>query len=126
MNGDGWFHCRGICHEANGDTAVMFNPATGAVKCMAGCSHKNVLRAFGLPEHPLSDSSNSLIRNSYDTRKAFPTLDTKALYGLAGEFVATIFPHTEADRAALLVQMLVAFGNIIGRGPYFVAESTRH
>lgn len=69
---------------------------------------------------------NSLIRNSYDTRKALPILDSKALYGLAGEFVATIFPHTEADKAALLIQMLVAFGNIIGRGPYYVAESTPH
>src|SRR5205085_4160534 len=69
---------------------------------------------------------DSLIRNSYDTSKALPKLGSKALYGLAGEFVATIFPHTESDKVALLIQMLVAFGNIIGRGPHFVAESTRH
>jgi hypothetical protein len=73
-----------------------------------------------------SDSSNSLIHNSYDARKQHPVLDNKALYSLAGEFVKTIYPHTEADQAALLVQMLAAFGNIIGRGPYYVAESTRH
>lgn len=123
INGDDWFHCRGLCHNGRGDTAIMFNPATGAVKCMNGCSHKDVLRAFGLPEYPLS---NSLIRNSCDTRKAYPVLDSKALYGLAGEFVNTILPVTEADGTALLLQMLVGFGNIIGRKPYFVAESTRH
>jgi Protein of unknown function (DUF3987) len=73
-----------------------------------------------------SESHKSGISTSYGRRKTHPILNDKALYGLAGEFVATIFPHTEADKAALLVQMLVAFGNIIGRGPYYVAESTRH
>lgn len=70
--------------------------------------------------------ASSSIHTSYCSRKAHPTLNEKALHGLAGEFVTTIYPHTEADGAALLVQMLVAFGNIIGRGPYYVAESTRH
>src|ERR1044072_8907370 len=66
------------------------------------------------------------INTSYGRRKTHPILNGKALYGLAGEFIETILPHTEADKAALLVQMLVAFGNIIGRGPYYVAESTPH
>lgn len=69
---------------------------------------------------------NPFVPNSGQIHKTFPTLDNKALHGLAGEFVETILPQTEADRAALLVQMLVGFGNVIGRGPYFVAESTRH
>lgn len=73
-----------------------------------------------------SASASPSIHNSYCSRKAYPTLNEKALHGLAGEFVTTIYPHTEANKAALLVQMLVAFGNVIGRGPYYVAESTRH
>jgi len=73
-----------------------------------------------------AESQKSGGNTSYGRRKTHPILNGKALYGLAGEFVETIFPHTEADKAALLVQMLVAFGNIIGRGPYYVAESTRH
>lgn len=73
-----------------------------------------------------SESHKSGINTSVGRRKTHPILNDKALYGLAGEFVETIFPHTEADKAALLVQMLVAFGNNIGRGPYYVAESTRH
>lgn len=56
----------------------------------------------------------------------FPELDRKALHGLAGEIVHTISPHTEAHPAALLVQILVAFGNAIGRTAYFTVESTKH
>jgi hypothetical protein len=49
-----------------------------------------------------------------------------AFWGLAGETVRTIEPHTEADPAALLIQSLVAFGNIIGPGVHFQAEKDRH
>ncbi len=50
----------------------------------------------------------------------------EAFYGLAGELVRRIEPHSEADPAALLVQMLVAFGNVIGRTAYFRVEGDRH
>lgn len=55
-----------------------------------------------------------------------PPLDERALYGLAGEFVRTVEPHSEADPIALLVQFLVAYGSAVGRGPHFVAEADRH
>jgi hypothetical protein len=53
-------------------------------------------------------------------------LQTEAFYGVAGELVHTIEPHSEADPAALLVQFLVGFGNVIGRQPHFMAEADRH
>ncbi len=53
-------------------------------------------------------------------------LEKEAYYGLAGEIVQTLEPHTEADPAALLVQLLVAFGSAVGRGPYFRVEADRH
>jgi uncharacterized protein DUF3987/bifunctional DNA primase/polymerase-like protein len=56
----------------------------------------------------------------------WPELPENALYGLAGEIVRTIDPHTEADRAAVLIQILAAFGNCIGRTAYFTAEADRH
>ncbi len=52
--------------------------------------------------------------------------DQAALHGLAGDFVRLIGPNTEADPAALLIQFLVAFGNAVGRGPYFQHEATKH
>ena len=53
-------------------------------------------------------------------------LDKKAFHGLAGEFIHLVGPHTEADPVALLSQLLVAFGNVVGRGPHFMAEADQH
>lgn len=50
----------------------------------------------------------------------------EAFHGPAGDYVNLTEPHTEADPAALLVQFLVGFGNVIGRGPHFVAEADKH
>lgn len=46
-------------------------------------------------------------------------------YGLAGEIVGLIAPHTEADPIAILGQILVGFGNMVGRGPHWRVEATR-
>ena len=45
-------------------------------------------------------------------------LDEAAYFGLAGEIVRGVEKETEADPAAMLMQLLVAFGNIIGRTAY--------
>lgn len=58
--------------------------------------------------------------------KSWPVLDPAALYGLPGDFVRAIEPHTEADPVALLLQYLAAAGNAIGRGPYYRVEGDRH
>jgi hypothetical protein len=53
-------------------------------------------------------------------------LSEQAFHGLVGDIVRTIEPHTESDPAALLIQSLVAFGNVIHRGPHWRAEAVRH
>lgn len=54
-------------------------------------------------------------------------LHCDALVGLPGDIVRMIEPHTEADPAALLLQLLAAFGNVIGPNPHWLAEgATRH
>lgn len=50
----------------------------------------------------------------------------EALYGLPGEIVRTIEPHSESDPAALLAQTLIVFGNVIGNGPFYRVESDLH
>ena len=61
------------------------------------------------------------------SRDAWPDpLCAEAFHGLAGKVVHLIAPHSEADPAALLLQFLVAFGNAIGRGPFFEVEGDRH
>jgi hypothetical protein len=56
----------------------------------------------------------------------WPVLHPSALHGLAGEVVRAIEPHSEADPAAILIQFLAAFGNIIGPNCHCVVEATRH
>ena len=53
-------------------------------------------------------------------------LGDAAHHGLIGDIVTTIEPQTESDPVALLVQLLVAFGNVIGRHSHFLAEADRH
>src|ERR1700675_3494600 len=52
--------------------------------------------------------------------------DGAAYHGLAGEIVEAIAPHTEADPVAVLVQLLVAYGALIGGGAWFEVEADRH
>jgi hypothetical protein len=53
-------------------------------------------------------------------------LHEDAFYGVAGEFVRTVAPHSESDPAALLTQFLVCAGNAIGPNVGFEVESTFH
>jgi hypothetical protein len=53
-------------------------------------------------------------------------LDAAALHGLAGEFVRRVGPHSEADPAALLFQLLAAAGNAAGPGPHYRVEGDEH
>ena len=50
----------------------------------------------------------------------------ESYYGLAGEVVRVIGPHTEASPVALLIQTLLCFGNVVGRTAHFVAEASQH
>ena len=49
-----------------------------------------------------------------------------AFHGLAGDIVHLIEPHSEADPAALLLQLLIGFGNMVGRSPHVMVEADRH
>lgn len=61
-----------------------------------------------------------------DQRPPWPTLDERALHGLAGEVVRTIGPQSEADPVAILVQYVIAFGSVIGRTAHYKVEGSRH
>ena len=55
-----------------------------------------------------------------------PILSEAALYGVAGLAVRTLAPHTEAHPAAILLQLLAAFGNAVGSAPHCMVDATRH
>src|SRR5215470_17347849 len=56
----------------------------------------------------------------------WPLIDDAAYYGLAGDVVRTIEPHSEADPIAILIQLLAYFGNMAGRNPHYRVEGDYH
>lgn len=72
-------------------------------------------------------SRESIENNTDKSAVEWPSsLDQTAYQGLAGEFIKLIEPHTESDPVALLVNFLTAFSSIIGNGPFFQIEATKH
>jgi hypothetical protein len=69
---------------------------------------------------------NSHTSSSLTSLPSWPSLAEPAFHGVMGNFIRAIAPHSEADPAALLVQGLVAFGNVIGRSPHMTVEADRH
>jgi hypothetical protein len=72
------------------------------------------------PDDEFVNPSNSSVK------MRAPTLPDHVLYGPAGEVVRRLAPHTEADPAAVYVQLLTGLGNMIGPAPHFVADGSRH
>ncbi len=71
-------------------------------------------------------SLNSLISQP-DDENAWPDPPgNEAFRGFAGEVVAAIEPHSEADRVALLINLLISFGAAVGAHPHVVVGATRH
>jgi hypothetical protein len=60
------------------------------------------------------------------TERLFPKLSGDAFYGMLGDITKHIEPITEADPAAVLVQLMVSFGNIVGRTPFYPVEAEEH
>ena len=80
------------------------------------------------PHYPVS-SNGSPKKPSLEDAATHPwpePINEIAYHGLLGEIVRAIEPHSEADPAAILIQMMVAFGNLIHRNPFFRAEADHH
>lgn len=59
-------------------------------------------------------------------KQAGPAWDDSILYGAAGELVRKAAQYNESHPAGMLVDFLVSFGSVLGRGPYFNINETRH
>lgn len=83
----------------------------------------------GRPEDPQQELAEGLkaANMSCLTREPpWPTPAPEMFYGLFGDIVRKIGPHSEADPVGILVSLLAYFTAIIGRTPYFAIEATRH
>jgi len=69
---------------------------------------------------------NSPNSHTSQSVQAQPVVDLAAYHGLAGEIVDAISPYSEGDPAAILVNVLTAFGSVAGSGPHFLVEKSEH
>ncbi|MCI0722937.1 MAG: bifunctional DNA primase/polymerase [Acidobacteria bacterium] len=73
-----------------------------------------------------SSQSTAIGKTRHEITKWPPPLALQAFYGLAGDIVHAIEPCSESDPAALLIQLLAAFGSAVGHGPRFSVEGGAH
>jgi hypothetical protein len=101
------------------DDAIKKHPAPSLKRLNADRHGKHGVAPVA-PNRPVDDDTPILAREW----PAPP--DEEAYQGLAGDIVQTIGPETEADPVAILVQLLVAFGSMIGRFAHAAVGATRH
>lgn len=53
-------------------------------------------------------------------------IDHAMFHGVAGDIVLKLIPETESHPVAILVDVLMSYGSIIGKSAYFEVESTKH
>lgn len=86
----------------------------------AGLDPMDVLDAAELVKPPQAKHPKS-------TERPWPEpLAPEALYGLAGDFVRSVEPHSEGDPAALLVSLLVGVGVLVGTAVHAIAGDADH
>jgi hypothetical protein len=74
-----------------------------------------------------ADDDSTDLTSFSSTAVDYPApLSEAAYYGLAGDIVRRIDPHTEADKAAVIIHVLTGFGNLVGRNPHAIADGSRH
>jgi hypothetical protein len=104
-----------------GDLRAKYEPDYAARKNGNGTSVANV--ASVAASIPATQEADAPVR----VDRQWPDPPHEAVYlGLAGDFVKTIEPHSESDPLAILLQFLVAYGNVIGRDAHYVVEATHH
>ena len=115
------------CHHSScswtwGDLRDHFEPRAGGKKTTNNSQTAKPDRPAGRAE-PVSSNEAAVS----DQKDLWPDpLAEEAYYGLTGEIVRKIEPHSEADPVAILSQVLLAFGNLIGRSAHFRAEADKH
>jgi hypothetical protein len=72
----------------------------------------------------LTEKANEYYK--FDDQDFPQAMDSRAFYGIAGEIVDIIAPEAESSLEAILSQFLVAFGNVVGRGPYKIQSASHH
>jgi hypothetical protein len=112
--------------EVQSEIHKLTTPRSNGGEAVAQPTQEPQAPAIGEDERPEMREAPPAEEPTYARYNWPEPLAPEAFHGLAGEVVQLIEPHSEGDPAALLVQFLVGFGNIVGRHRYFATEATLH
>ncbi|HEU0273181.1 MAG TPA: BT4734/BF3469 family protein [Candidatus Udaeobacter sp.] len=146
----GYFcRCPGEAYHTNGTTekhTILYLDGSPTIKCQHDSCAK-IVEAFntqlrsriGKAEYVkpgrLRDDATKQVAGESIELTSFSSLavaeypappNEAAFYGLAGDIVRRIDPHTESDPVAILIQVLTAFGSTVNRNPHATADGSRH
>jgi hypothetical protein len=86
-----------------------------------------MLTARELEEHiETGDGVNSHNSLNSQPSQIQPAIEPAAFYGLASDIVDAIASYSESDPVAILVNVLTAYGSVIGSGPHHKVEKSEH
>jgi hypothetical protein len=145
-NGRGWSATTGFCRGPDGtDRLAVFSSNAAPFEgpnSKNPCSVYSKFSAYALLHHQgdFRAAAEELARQGYGQPHSYSTTSANAdggpvwpeppgedaYHGPAGEIVRAFEPQSEADPVAFLVQILVMFGNAIGRTANFVVEGDAH
>jgi hypothetical protein len=80
----------------------------------------------GIDDLLVSHQAGAADLDALPRKELWPQLDPVALDSVAGDFVTTIAPLTEADPVAVLGHLLTSVGNVIGPRPHARVQYDRH
>lgn len=105
----------------------------GKIHCLhqhcGGRTQDDYVRALGGDPRTLwanGDARGEVLSHAEHDGEDTLCLGEDAFHGVAGEIARAIEPLTESDTAAVLVQTLVLFGALVGRGAYYSVEADKH
>lgn len=96
------------------------------------CRYEPSKNGHHLPENKTTKTTKppfvvlSSQKNGKEEAGAPCDLPPEALYGLPGQVVHTLEPHTESGASAILASFLVGAGYLIGHGPHVYRDGARH
>ena len=105
-------------HSNAAQGRVRTSAMCGADEHCRQCKHWSKIKSpivLGIPHttaQPRPDTADNC-----PVTASWPQMADEAFYGLAGDIVRAINPYTEADPVAVLLNILVAAGNVIGPSP---------
>jgi hypothetical protein len=91
--------------------------------------HGDYIEEIWEPDDPPpagNGKANGHATSATSPEPAWPKLGEAAYHGLAGDVVSALLPETESDPAALLLQYLASFGNMVGRRPHVRRANADH